>query len=68
MWVLEGRDKMYFVGGRVLPDYEIILGKPHIMGFLVITGTVEFLCCLAIFVPIIFTFAHIVYFHKAKPA
>lgn len=60
---------MYFGGGRAVPpDYEIILGKPHIMGFLVITDTVEFLCCLAIFAPIIFTFAHVAYFHKAKPA
>lgn len=69
MCVLEGKDRMYFGGGRVVsPDYEIILGKPHTMGFLVITNIVEFLCCLAILVPIIFAFARIVYFHKAKPA
>lgn len=46
MCVLEGKDRMYFGGGEVVsPDYEIILGKPHTMGFLVITNIVEFLCC-----------------------
>lgn len=31
MCVLEGKDRMYFGGGRVSPDYEIILGKNPIL-------------------------------------
>lgn len=44
------------------------VGKLYVMGFPLITDAIEFLCCSVIFVPVIFTFARIAYFQKAKPA